>query len=219
MLDVQQDLRNKVYDQGSSDDLLVQRFVKEIEIQKPDQADLERFNKAFTQAPPKSEDPAVLKTYEAPPTQMEELELEDAESEKKDEDKDAPTVKHEEQKVGPQIDLQQNHVQELEQQSAQRQDRIENVAQLVVYMADQVLVSKASGNTQNREIRLKLKEEIADKAEVRLSQSDGMLKIELVSGSPEAQRFWALGKDNLEQTLRERLNGDIEVSLNDDHGA
>ena len=83
-------------------------------------------------------------------------------------------------------------------------------------MVDKVLVSASEAD--GKEVRIQLKESILPGTEIRMTRDDAGLKLQLLTSQQSSMNFLSDHKDNLQQTLAQRLSTDVQVDLSYQEG-
>ena len=86
-----------------------------------------------------------------------------------------------------------------------------NLSEIVDKVAARILVADRS--TGAPEVRITLNQSFLNGAEVRVRQDGGQIVVELTSPNPESQSFLRERGNDLQQTLQDRLGGEVRVEI------
>ena len=84
-------------------------------------------------------------------------------------------------------------------------------------IAEQVLV--ASPESDQREIRIQLKNSLIPETDIRLTRQDGVLSVHLVTTSEQSAHFLSMHRDGLRQQLENRLGETVQVDVQKEQSA
>ncbi|MCG8453486.1 MAG: hypothetical protein MI717_09945, partial [Spirochaetales bacterium] len=88
-------------------------------------------------------------------------------------------------------------------------------AERIDSMVDRILVS---ADKADKEVRIQLKDSILPGTEIRMTRDDAGLKLQLVTTHQSSMNFLTEHRDNLQQTLAQKLSTDVQVDLNYQEG-